>query len=116
MLSSLPAPLRWKVFRFLSQPYLPLRSERDQEGEGGEMPYPPVWCAQCGECIGVGSSPHIGFLCSVHCRTCGCARCMACWQRNPCPHALPAGGIHYSCQCWDEMYCTCGYASFPVMR
>ena len=114
MVSSLPASLQWKVFRFLSQPYLPLCNRE----EGGAPPYPPVWCAQCGECLGVGHNPHIGFLCSVHCRICAKTRCMACWQRNPCPHTVPssAENIHYSCQCWEDMYCACGYAGFPILR
>ena len=105
VLRELPPHLRWRICQYLSQPYLPL------------VPAPPtLWCAQCGECIGVGTNPLVAFLCSVHCRQCTDrqTRCMACWQRDPCTHTLERGGVYYSCQCWEDTYCSCGAAPFPL--
>ena len=105
MLAALPPQLQWKICRYLGQPYLPIAA----------LPPPALWCAQCGECIGIQATlSHIGFICSVHCRICGVVLCMDCWQRNPCGHALERGGVHYSCQCWEDTWCTCGSAPFPV--
>lgn len=103
----LPAHLRWKVCRYLGQPYLPLPPA---------APRRALWCAACGECVGAGGSPWINYLCFVHCRARGGAPvCMACWQAAPHHQGdLEPGAVHYGCQCWHDKVCTCGPTPVPV--
>ena len=103
-----PPSLVWHVLSYLSQPYLPLPPAPRKP--------PAAWCARCGECIGVGHTPHLAWLCSVDCKRCRRLVCMACWQRQPCPHVHDGitTAVYHGCLCWDSRCCTCGPTRIPL--